>query len=117
MVQKCGSGFHYSFPSLHPSWPASHKRQAEPQGLARITGIQLYIGGFDGERAPAWHRITCIDGQVHHYLFHLRGVGLDMSQVREQQVSISICSPMSRRNSVSIPLTSRFKSSTRGRKT
>src|ERR1700674_6068225 len=52
--------------------------------LACITGIQLYIGGFDGERAPTPHRITGIDGQIHQYLFYLRGVCLDMSQVREQ---------------------------------
>jgi hypothetical protein len=50
--------------------------------LAAKLRIHFDVAGFDGQLAPASHRIARVEAQIHQYLFDLRWVGKRYMKVR-----------------------------------
>src|SRR6267142_5500951 len=48
--------------------------------LLRVSFVQIFISGFDGQFSAAGHRISGVDGQIHNYLLHLSWIGPDVSK-------------------------------------
>src|SRR5512132_2643886 len=58
-----------------------------PHGLrGELDGARL-----DGQRAPCWHGITCVDHDVQQYLLELPGVDLDVARTgRETRLELDV---------------------------
>ena len=53
--------------------------------FANIVLVQLNVRGLDDELPAARHGIAGVDGEVHHHLFDLAGIGFDASQPRGER--------------------------------
>src|SRR5439155_17116038 len=57
-----------------------HSRRMSRRGL----NAELHFGGLDGQYAPVWHGVTCVQREVHDYFFDLASVGPHPAQLRAQ---------------------------------